>query len=167
MERRYHLAANLATQFIEQGVQAIIAAGWAVDDEAALTFAQRFYEIFLNGTCFGDAVKEARATTQNIHPTVNTWGAYQCYGDPGYKITHRTDMRERDDTVSFVSFAEYLMAVKNIAKDAKPPPMQILKSCVNGLRGLSRDCTKNMPTMPDFLRLLGRRGENWLILKRP
>jgi tetratricopeptide (TPR) repeat protein len=119
MEQRYHLAANLATQFIEQGVKAVIAAGWAVDDGAALTFARRFYEIFLNGASFGDAVQEARATTQQMHPHVNTWGAYQCYGDPDYQITNATGQKKTGAPKPFVSLAEYVVAVKNIAEDAK------------------------------------------------
>ena len=87
-ERSCHnrLAANLASQFIRMGVRAVIAAGWAVDDAAANTFAVIFYEDFLSGTPFGDAIKRARAETFKRYPSVNTWGAYQCYGDPGYTL---------------------------------------------------------------------------------
>jgi hypothetical protein len=40
----------------------------------------------LSGRTFGDAVKRARAVTHAAHLTSNTWGAYQCYGDPGYVL---------------------------------------------------------------------------------
>ena len=43
------LAANLATQFIQMGCKAVIAAGWAVDDRAATTFAQTFYAAMFAG----------------------------------------------------------------------------------------------------------------------
>jgi CHAT domain-containing protein len=80
------LASSLAEGFIRAGVRAVIAAGWAVNDEAGLTFAGTFYEQFLTGATFGDAVNAARKATRAQHPTVNTWGAYQCYGNPDYRF---------------------------------------------------------------------------------
>ena len=79
-------AANLAVAFIKMGVRAVIAAGWAIDDGAATTFAKQFYRSFLGGAIFGEAVRIAREETYRQHPAVNTWGAYQCYGDPGYRF---------------------------------------------------------------------------------
>lgn len=80
------LAANLATEFIEMGCKAVIAAGWAVDDAAADTFAGAFYRAMLDGKKFGDAVLAARAETWQRHPGSNTWGAYQAYGDERYRL---------------------------------------------------------------------------------
>jgi CHAT domain-containing protein/pimeloyl-ACP methyl ester carboxylesterase len=84
---RYKLAANLGTQLIEIGVKAVVVAGWAVDDAAALLFAQVFYSLMVNGTTFGEAVLNARRTVyEQTRDRSNTWGAYQCYGDPFYKL---------------------------------------------------------------------------------
>ncbi|MBI2305839.1 MAG: CHAT domain-containing protein [Rhodocyclales bacterium] len=80
------LAAGLATQFIEMGCKAVIAAGWAVDDAAALTFAETFYQGMFSGSPFGMSVREARAATFRRHRGVNTWGAYQAYGDERYRF---------------------------------------------------------------------------------
>lgn len=80
------LAANLATQFIEMGCKAVIAAGWAVDDGAAHAFAQTFYTAMLGGEPFGRAVLQARAATYTQHRHSNTWGAYQAYGDELYRF---------------------------------------------------------------------------------
>jgi CHAT domain/Tetratricopeptide Repeats-Sensor len=80
------LAANLATQFINMGVKAVVAAGWAVDDAAARQFAVSFYDRMLKGEGFGKAVQAARAEVYEQFPGVNTWGAYQCYGDPDYRL---------------------------------------------------------------------------------
>jgi pimeloyl-ACP methyl ester carboxylesterase len=77
-------AANVATQFMRIGVRAVVAAGWAVDDGAARAFAVEFYTQMLAGRTFGEAVLTARQKTAEQHPHSNTWGAYQCYGDPGY-----------------------------------------------------------------------------------
>ncbi len=82
------LAANLAMQFIDMGVKAVVAAGWAVDDGAAEVFAVTFYKHMLSGDTFGVAVKAARQEIWLRFANVNTWGAYQCYGDPGFRL-HR------------------------------------------------------------------------------
>lgn len=83
---RYKLAANIGTELIRIGVKAVIAAGWAVNDDAALEFSKVFYERMLSGDNFGDAVKEARNSIYERYPDNNTWGAYQCYGDPFFQI---------------------------------------------------------------------------------
>lgn len=80
------LAANLGVEFIRMGVRAVVCAGWAVDDEAALTFAEAFYGHMLAGARFSNAARDARAVTRNEHPGANTWGAYQCYGDPDFRL---------------------------------------------------------------------------------
>jgi len=80
------LAANLAVQFIGMGVKAVVAAGWAVDDGAAEAFAESFYTHMLEGASFGEAVRAAREEIWVRFPDANTWGAYQCYGDPGYLL---------------------------------------------------------------------------------
>jgi pimeloyl-ACP methyl ester carboxylesterase len=95
---RHRLAANIGTQLIESGVKAVIVAGWAVDDAAALTFATTFYDNLLEGQYFGESVLRARRTCWEQHQSSNTWGAYQCYGDPFYRatLTGGADKGERD-----------------------------------------------------------------------
>ena len=80
------LAANLAMQFVEMGVKAVVAAGWAVDDGAAEAFCESFYTRMLAGDPFGRAVRGAREDIWVRFPDANTWGAYQCYGDPGFRL---------------------------------------------------------------------------------
>ncbi|MEZ5446355.1 MAG: CHAT domain-containing protein [Gammaproteobacteria bacterium] len=75
------LAASVAVEFIRMGVKAVIAAGWAVDDAAGRQFAVSFYRHMLAGAGFGHAVRAAREEVYTRFPQVNTWGAYQCYGD--------------------------------------------------------------------------------------
>ena len=85
---RLGLAANLGEEFIRMGVRAVIAAGWAVDDRAGQAFAATFYRNMLRGEAFGEAVRLAREDVWNRCSDVNTWGAYQCYGDPDFRF-HR------------------------------------------------------------------------------
>lgn len=80
------MAADFGEQFIRQGVRAVIAAGWAVEDRAALYFAEVFYHEMFSGQCFGEAVRRARAANFAKFPGSNTWAAYQCYGDPSYRL---------------------------------------------------------------------------------
>ena len=87
----YHrLAASIATELIDIGVRAVVACGWAVDDAAASTFAATIYARMLAGASFGEAIAAARWQTWNDHQAVNTWGAYQCYGDPDYRLAPDT-----------------------------------------------------------------------------
>ena len=99
----HRLAANLATQFIKIGARAVVAAGWAVDDAAAKTFAASFYRLMIGGELYGDAVLQARRDTYMRHGETNTWGAYQCYGDPSFSLS--AGRRETRDE-SFVSESE-------------------------------------------------------------
>ncbi|MEP7324237.1 MAG: CHAT domain-containing protein, partial [Saprospiraceae bacterium] len=86
-QQRYHFAANIGTQLIERGVHAAVVAGWPVNDDAALLFAKTFYRLMLSGKSFGDAVRRSReACWINYKESNNTWGAYQCYGDPWYRL---------------------------------------------------------------------------------
>ncbi len=119
-ESGFHmLAANLADQFIRMGVRAVVAAGWAVEDGAAKTFASRFYSDMLAGAPFGRAVLEARKETYDNHREVNTWGAYQCYGDPDFTLT-RTPGRRASAAAPrrFVAPAEAVAELENLATDA-------------------------------------------------
>jgi CHAT domain-containing protein len=83
---RFKLAANIGTQLIENGVKVVIAAGWAVDDAAALEFTDVFYQYMFDGAEFGQAVLEARKAIYEKYRYTNTWGAYQCYGDQFYTL---------------------------------------------------------------------------------
>ena len=81
------LAYSVARELIEIGVRCVVAAGWAVDDDAAYTFAETFYQNILQDNLqFGDAVFAARRETYRKHGGSITWGAYQAYGDPGWRV---------------------------------------------------------------------------------
>lgn len=79
---RPRFAATVAEMLIRIGVRCVIACGWAVDDEAARTFASTFYRELFAGKRFIDAVGAARAAARS--KSGNTWAAYQCYGDPDW-----------------------------------------------------------------------------------
>ncbi len=84
---RNRLAASLARELIQAGVRAVVVAGWAVDDRAAELFARTFYQsLLLDRANFGDAVHEARKAAYQAHRQGTTWGAYQAYGDPGWRF---------------------------------------------------------------------------------
>ena len=85
---RSAFAAGVADKLIEIGVRCVVAAGWAVEDGPAETFATTFYRELLAGATFIDAVAAAREAAWADNPGGKTWAAYQCYGDPGW--TFRT-----------------------------------------------------------------------------
>jgi hypothetical protein len=77
-------AAGVAQALIGLGVRCVVAAGWAVDDDAAQEFATAFYGALLAGQRFIDAVNQARIAAHALGG--NTWAAYQCYGDPDWRL---------------------------------------------------------------------------------
>ena len=81
---RAQFAAGVAKQLIRIGVRCVVAAGWAVEDEAANRFATAFYQALLRGERFMDAVHAGRVAAYEASPLGNTWAAYQCYGDPDW-----------------------------------------------------------------------------------
>lgn len=115
---RAGLAANLGVEFIRMGVRAVIAAGWAVDDRAASTFAETFYGRMLAGESFGDAVRGAREQCWISHPGVNTWGAYQCYGDPAYRLRPAVATTETGHTPFFAP-SELVAELSNLIGQLK------------------------------------------------
>jgi CHAT domain-containing protein len=88
------LASSLALQFIKMGSRAVVAAGWQVDDQAGLAFAQALYAgLLADNRPFGEAVRLARVAVHQAHPGGNTWGAYQCYGDPDWRLADTRSQR--------------------------------------------------------------------------
>lgn len=111
-----HLAASIAEELIKIGVKAVVAAGWAVDDRAALTFATEFYRGMLDGRRFGEAILIARQKTFQQHGKTNTWGAYQCYGNPAFTVRQENGQKDGSGDRSYYSRREYLDELKSIAE---------------------------------------------------
>lgn len=111
----HRLAANLAVEFIRMGVRAVVAAGWEVDDRAARSFAEAFYRELLSGTRFGKAVQRARRETWEAHRQTNTWGAYQCYGDPDFCIGPARGDEDSRVPAPYVAAAEARVDLHNLA----------------------------------------------------
>ena len=108
-------AANVAVEFIRAGVRAVIAAGWAVDDGAATVFALAFYKAMLDGVAFGESVRRARQAAYDKYPASNTWGAYQCYGDPDYCLRKKEMATEHPGRLAFVTPHEAAVEIQNVA----------------------------------------------------
>ena len=116
-QSRYKLAANIGTQLIENGVKAVVVAGWAVDDAAAMDFCKTFYNSMFDGETFGEAVHKARKSIYDKYHTVNnTWGAYQCYGDPFYRFEMRHRLAKKFAPV-YVITEEAEIALGNLRNE--------------------------------------------------
>lgn len=91
---KVELAASIGIKWIKKGVKAVVITGWSVNDSAAAKFAEIFYKSMTNGVEFGTAVRNARSEVYAHFPNTNTWGAYQCYGDPFYILSFRSSKTE-------------------------------------------------------------------------
>jgi CHAT domain-containing protein len=90
---RAQFASGVAEELIKLGVRCVVAAGWAVEDGPAETFATTFYAALLGGARFMDAAATARQAAWEVRGSGNTWAAYQCYGDADWTL--RRDKSER------------------------------------------------------------------------
>ena len=118
----HQLASNLGTQLIRMGVRAVVAAGWAVDDLAAKTFAKKFYEEMFQNRPFGDAVRLAREEIYLRVGGSNTWGAYQCYGDPDFSLN--IGAKSISIQRRMVAPAELQVELHNLVQQAKTAESQ-------------------------------------------
>lgn len=109
---RYKLAANIGTELIRIGVRAVVITGWAVADAAAEVFADTLYTNLFNGMQFGDAVTAARRACYYHDRTSATWAAYQCYGNPWYKLQRKSSTESTNRP--FYSEEEALIALSNL-----------------------------------------------------
>jgi tetratricopeptide (TPR) repeat protein len=100
---RPQFAASVAEALIGIGVRCVVAAGWAVDDDAAYVFAGAFYGALLRGARYIDAIAEAREAAWKLGG--NTWAAYQCYGDPDWTLRPGTGDAQRPATPLTDEFA--------------------------------------------------------------
>jgi len=118
-------AAGIAEELIRIGVRCVIAAGWAVDDNAALTFAHTFYDALLSGSRFIDAVATARTAAWQLGG--NTWAAYQCYGDPDWRFVapspdaQQAQRSSEDKYAGVASWRVLLLALEAISVESRYP----------------------------------------------
>lgn len=117
--RRPELAASIAVQLIRMGVRGVVAAGWAVNDRLARMFATRFYHGFLIGEEFGKAVRNAREAAYRQSPADPTWGAYQCYGEPDWRLRAGPQEERDGGPLTFADPAEALTEIERIREDAQ------------------------------------------------
>ena len=141
----YHrLAANVATQLIRMGVRAVIAAGWAVDDDAAKLFARVFYERFLSFNTFGDSVAAARRESYDLEyrRNGNTWGAYQCYGDPDFALQEATSSGSSGPVQTPLSPSELKQELENLERQAS-------SASAKGKQGIEQRLESLIKVMPN------------------
>lgn len=123
---RFNLAANFGTQLINNGVKAVIAAGWAVDDSAAHEFTKTFYNKMFEGYNFGDAVQEARNIVFRKYDYTNTWGAYQCYGDQYYRFNlSKSNVSSVKEFIISAEAENALYNLKSMAETGQYTPEEI------------------------------------------
>ena len=113
------MAASISREFIKMGAKVVVAAGWAVEDKAAKVFAQEFYRCMLaDGRSFGEAVKVAREAAFRASKFSNTWGAYQCYGDPAFRLVNAGGRSYKTSSPVYTA-DEVIVRLQNIVQDCK------------------------------------------------
>ena len=159
---RHKLAANLASELIRMGVRAIVAAGWAINDSAAALFSSVFYNCLLKGSTFGESVMEARRQTYHQYKESNTWGAYQCYGDPDYVLTHHAasdtsnTIEEQQYNYYFASDSEVIVELQNLSNSADSARVSHFSDLQNKLSSIEAAIPVTWLNKADIRMALGR-----------
>jgi len=128
------LAASISRELIRRGVRAVVAAGWPVRDDAALCFAQEFYKHLLATKPFGLALREARQQTWSRFPDSNTWGAYQAYGDPDFRLVRRPESANQSNGETIVAAEEVGMSLDRLAGQVDQLDAAALEKKLNKLK---------------------------------
>lgn len=86
-----------AQRLVTVGAGAFLAPMWAVSDDAALTFATRFYEEAVQKHLpLGQAIRRAREAVRDAHPGDPTFLAYSLYAHPNACVEWERTDRDRD-----------------------------------------------------------------------
>ena len=156
---RAKLASSLAQELIRMGVRAVIAAGWTINDAAAKLFAATCYEALLQGYSFGKAVLMARQETWQRYPNDNTWGAYQCYGDPDYQLVPQRVPQAGDQwqaSWQFVAAAEVVAELENFINRIDSADLGNIADLKSSLRQLHKAIPSDWLQHPQILAVLGK-----------
>lgn len=154
------LAYSISRELIEMGVRAVVAAGWAVDDGAARVFAEEFYSQILRNRPFGDAVFAARSRTHEEFPGLNTWGAYQAYGDPGFVIDPLRDRADSEAVEGWkpVTKEELMQRLRELATKAAsgdPPSTERSRELAGAVEMALQSCPDAWQSLPAVRFALG------------
>jgi CHAT domain-containing protein/pimeloyl-ACP methyl ester carboxylesterase len=154
------LAYSISRELIEMGVRAVVAAGWAVDDGAARVFAEEFYSQILRNRPFGDAVFAARSRTHEEFPGLNTWGAYQAYGDPGFVIDPLRDRADSEAVEGWkpVTQEELMQRLRELATKAasgEPPSTERSRELAGAVDMALQSCPDAWKSLPAVRFALG------------
>lgn len=153
----HKLAASISLELIRMGVKAVIAAGWEVNDDAAKVFAEVFYDRLLADDTFGGAVRAARGQVYRDYRDTNTWGAYQCYGNPDFRLRHPADSERRKEALApLFSAREYRNEVRRKVLNA-----DLSDAAKQRLSDWLRDFYGTVPTDCLDARMLAILGDAW------
>jgi hypothetical protein len=101
-DRSIGLAPSFAESFFARGVANFVCTAWPVSDVGAVTFAMTLYRRLLGLEPGGDglettsprvmheAMRDARCETACVPDGIQTWGAYQHYGNPYFRLFEAT-----------------------------------------------------------------------------
>ncbi len=131
-QKQYKIAANIGTQLIDMGSEAVIVAGWTINDMSAKEFALVIYAELLAGNTFGEAVKKARQQCYTKNKTSTTWAAFQCYGNPNYRLIKKTPEAKIQD--EYILKEDVLIDLQNLLSSTEDKNKLKIKECIDTLK---------------------------------
>jgi tetratricopeptide (TPR) repeat protein len=119
----FGVAAEFAGSLMAVGVRCVVVTALGVSEEAAVRFTTTLYRELLLGRRFADATATARAAAHELGGL--TWAAYQCYGDPEWRLRRpaaespQADRPEAEDLLRVSSASDLALALETITVNAR------------------------------------------------
>jgi tetratricopeptide (TPR) repeat protein len=112
-------------------------------------FAHALYSELLQGWELGDAVRHARAAAHRYDPSGLTWGAYQCYGDPGFRLAERRGRggAVRKDSLTVSELRRRIRATTGMVSDRTSS----LRSLQQGIQAVAELASEAPESTPDLV----------------
>ncbi|MBL0714204.1 MAG: CHAT domain-containing protein, partial [Desulfosarcina sp.] len=152
------LAGSVARELIEIGVRTVVVAGWAVRDDAGEFFAATFYRALLHECLtFGEAIHKARQMTceDPRFSGCNTWGAYQAYGDPGFRMDPSGRGSKAGSPPEPVAIEELVASVNRLYNEVSYAG-ENARHLHRQLEGLLKKAPRDWQDRPEVLHACGR-----------
>lgn len=82
---------GLTDAFLAAGAQVVVGSQFKAPDAGARAFAEKFYELLLEGECVGEAMRRARCHVQTAPGCGAAWACFISYGDPAAQLKPSVD----------------------------------------------------------------------------
>lgn len=137
---------SITDAFLEAGAQVVTGSLFPIPDDGARAFAEKYYELILQGNILGEALRGARIHVKNNPDFGSTWACFVMYGDPCLQIKFE-EVNPIEHILNSIDFS---------TKDFEIPASRIIEQAISYGKPNGRVSTANL-----FAALIVERGKEF------